>query len=322
MTEKLAPAYLIIGDDAFLVEEARDEIVSQVGELGVDEFGADDDAAPILQALGTAPMFGDTRVVVIRDLEQFGAEFQRNLVEYLEDPSSSVVLILTSAKAIPKVAAAVRKVGRQIDASKGRRGDLLTWLREQGRKRGMKLSGDTLTALVDSVGEDRMALSQAIEEVGLAVASGAPVTPQDITRQFHGRADARIFGFIDAVAGRQTGTALDLMHRLLRQGEAPQAIFWMLTRHFRMLLAVGDLPSRKVSETLNLPAWRAEKLTRQSTNFTESELARAYGALADADRKMKRSEEPEELTLERAVVSIATGIGGATPPHPPLRRRT
>lgn len=318
MTEKLAPAYLITGDDAFLVEEARDEIVSQVGELGVDEFGPDDEPAAILQALGTAPMFGDNRVVVIRDLEQFNAEFQRNLVEYLEDPNSSVVLILTSAKAVAKVATAVRKVGRQIEAVKGRRGDLLTWLREQGRKRGLKLSGDSLTALVDSVGEDRMALSQAIEEVGLAVAEGAPVTPQDISRQFHGRADARIFGFIDAVAGRQTGTALDLMHRLLRQGEPPQAMFWMLTRHFRMLLAVGELPSRKVADSLSIPAWRAEKLVRQSGNFSESDLARAYGVLADADRKMKRSEEPEELTLERAVVSIA--FGGSTPPHPPARR--
>lgn len=305
MSENLALAYLITGDDAFLVEEARDEIVSQVGELSVDEFGSDDEPASILQALGTAPMFGDRRIVVIRDLEQFGAEFQRELVSYLEDPNSSVVLILTSAKALPKVATAVRKVGRQIEAAKGRRGDLLTWLREQGRKRGLKLSGESLAALVDSVGEDRMALAQAIEELDLAVAEGAQVTSQDIARQFHGRTDARIFGFIDAVAGRQTGTALDLMHRLLRQGEAPQALFWMLTRHFRMLLSVGQLPSRKVAEALGIQAWRAEKLVRQSGNFSESELARAYGTLSDADRRMKRSEEPEELTLERAVVAIS-----------------
>jgi DNA polymerase-3 subunit delta len=304
MTTQLAPAYLIVGDDTFLVEEAKAEIISSIGELSVDEFGPEDEPAEVFQALGTSPMFSDRRVVVVRDLHELTPEFHRELVTYLEDPNPTVVLILVSEKSVPKISSAVKKVGRLVEAARGRRNELFGWVRERAKEKGLKISGESAAALVDSVGEDRMALAQAIEEIALANRSGA-LTPADISRQFSGRADAKLFGFVDAVASRQTGTALDLLNRLLLQGEAPQSLFWLLTRHFRMLLTVLDVRSRDIEEMLGLPRWRAEKLARQAKNFTKDELGAAYRLLGDADRKMKRSEEPEELTLERAVVSIA-----------------
>jgi DNA polymerase-3 subunit delta len=305
MTDGISPAYIILGDDAFLVEEARNEIVSRVGEISVDEFGPEDDPREILQALGTAPMFAERRVVVVNDLAAMPAESHRELVTYLEDPNPSVVLILISEKPVSKVGAAVRKVGRQIDASRGRRNELISWARDHAKTKGLKVSGESAVALIDAVGEDRMAVAQALEEMALANPGGT-VAPAQVERQFQGRAEAKLFGFVDAVASRQPATALDLLHRLFQQGEAPQSLFWMLTRHFRMLLAAHDLRPKQVEEMLGLPRWRAEKLARQVKGFSKEELSSAYRLLGDADRKMKRSEEPEELTLERAVVEIAS----------------
>ena len=304
MTDGIAPAYLIVGDDAFLVEEARNEIVSRVGEISVDEFGPEDDLREILQALGTAPMFADRRVVVVNELASMPADSHREIAAYLEEPNPSVVLILISEKPVAKIGAAVRKVGRQVDATRGRRNELISWAREHAKSKGLKVSGETAAALIDAVGEDRMAVAQAIEEMVLANPDGAVATAQ-VQRQFQGRAEAKLFGFVDAVASRQPATALDLLHRLFQQGEPPQSLFWMLTRHFRMLLAAHDLRSRQIEEMLGLPRWRAEKLARQAKGFSEEELSAAYQLLGDADRRMKRSEEPEELTLERAVVEIA-----------------
>jgi DNA polymerase-3 subunit delta len=304
MTDGISPAYLIVGDDTFLVEESRNEIVSKVGEISVDEFGPDDDPREILQALGTAPMFAERRVVVVTDLSAMSAEAHREITAYLEDPNPSVVLILISEKQVSKVGAAVRKIGRQIDASRGRRNELIAWVREHAKTKGLKVSGESAAALIDAVGEDRMAVAQALEEMALANPGGS-VAPSQVERQFQGRADAKIFGFVDAVASRQPGTALDFLHRLFQQGEAPQSLFWMLTRHFRMLLAALDLRPPQIEEMLGLPRWRAEKLARQAKGFSKEELSEAYQLLGDADRKMKRSEEPEELTLERIVVEIA-----------------
>ncbi|MCA1839524.1 MAG: hypothetical protein LC723_04235, partial [Actinobacteria bacterium] len=77
-----------------------------------------------------------------------------------------------------------------------------------------------------------------------------------------------------------------------------------------MLLLSGSGSASKISTSLGIPQWRAEKLVRQARGFSEASLVAAYRDLAAADHKMKKSEEPEELTLQRLVVSIT----GATAP--------
>lgn len=305
MSESLAPAYLIVGDDPYLSSEALDQILGDASRLAAEEFVPGSSPAQILEALSTPSIFGDVRAVVVRGLDEMGAQVHGSISSYLEEPSPSVSLILLCARPLPKITAAVRKVGHVIEVAKGKRTDLFGWLREEAKSRGIKASGDAMGALVDAVGEERNALVQALDELAIALAEGARLAPQDVRRHFSGRADARVFAFVDAVAGRQPGPALDSLHRLLRQGEAPQALFWTLARHFRFLIQAGDAPPSRVASELGLPPWRAEKLARQSRNFSSQELLSAFLHLAEADSKMKKSEEPEELTLERAVVQIA-----------------
>jgi DNA polymerase-3 subunit delta len=305
-------AILISGDDAFLVGQALDEVLKDAGhEVELVPQGAD--VGQVLESLRTPSMFGDRRVLILREVEGLGAEAQRELIAYLGDPSPTGLLVLVAARSLPKLVQAVRGVGRVVDAGRGRRGDVLGWLREQCRKAGLKPSSDALNALLEAVGEERMALARAVEELALAFGPGSSdslgsrIGSEEVRRQFHGRADVRVFGFVDAVADRQTGPALDALHRLVRQGEAPYALFWTLARHFRQLLSVGDRGPAQVARALGMPDWRAEKLVRQARGFQPQALAQAYRALTDADRKMKRSEEPELLSLERAVVAITTG---------------
>jgi DNA polymerase III delta subunit len=149
-----------------------------------------------------------------------------------------------------------------------------------------------------------MALSQAIEELSLAMPPGSRITPKEIAAQFRGRADVKLFGFIDAVAQKQAPVALESLHYLMSQGEAPTMLFWNLIRHFRQLLQASESSPKQVAKLLGKPEWLAEKLCRQARGFGQEALIRAYQVLAEADLKMKTSEEPEGLTLERTVVAL------------------
>lgn len=306
MTDGPAAAYLIVGDDPYLTSQAIDRVTSGIPELSVAHFGPEDDISQVFEALNTPAMFGDVRVAVIRDADDLSAQHLREIEAYLEAPAPDASLVLASKKPLAKITNAVKKVGRVVEASRGKRSDLFSWLREETKARGLKASSDTGAALVEAVGEERLALSQALDELVLLLGEGARLSPPDVRRQFRERSDARVFGFVDAVAGRESGQALEVLHRLVKMGEAPQGLFWMLARHFRMLLVAAEGTPKEIAEKLGLPSWRAEKLSRQSRNYTPDELANAFVVLADADRKIKNSEEPELLTLERTVVAIAS----------------
>ncbi|MGI8426364.1 MAG: DNA polymerase III subunit delta [Actinomycetota bacterium] len=300
-----ASAYLIVGDDPHLAKEELHKLLEGASPYAIDEFDAESETGLIFQSLETASLFDEPRIAVVHAVDSLSAEAQRQIAEYLQDHIPGNTLIMITVRPIPKIAAAVKKVGRVIEASKGRRSDLFNWLNEQTRKKGLKLTGDALATLIDSVGESREALAGALDLLSLAHAKGARLGPDDISRQFQNRGDAKLFGFIDAVAERKRATALEALNRLLDQGEAPQLLAWNLNRHFRMLLASKGESPAAVARSLGVPPWRAEKLVRQAKGFSQPMLVAAYQALAVADRKMKSSVEPEGLTLERAVVDIS-----------------
>jgi len=301
--------YLVLGDDPYLVQTEIGALTEKVSALSVTEFTPADDIKFVIQTLETPPMFEATRVAILRGVEQVPAQAQRDLIQYLASPASDATLILVAEKASAKLVDAVKKVGKVIEAAKGKKSDVFEWLGAEAKQRGLQFVGDAMPRLLDAAGDDRMALANALDELQVALGAGARVGPDEVSAQFRSRANIKVFGFVDSVAIRQTGPALQALNRLLVQGEAPQLLLWNLIRHFRMLLGALEGSSAAVAKLLGLPAWRAEKLVRQARGFSPEMLARAYRTLAEADLKMKRSEELESLILERAVVKIAAARG-------------
>jgi DNA polymerase III subunit delta len=296
---------LVVGDDPLLVSRAIGEAIGDAGPLSVDELPPDADIAIVRQGLETSSMFEDRRVVVIKDIELASSDLLRYLTAYLADPNPGALLVLAGAKAPAALISAAKEAGRVVEATAGNRSDLFAWLKREAAKAGIRMTGEGMAALVEAAGAERLALKHAVEELALALGPKATAGPEEVRRQFHSRADAKVFAFVDAVAARDASAALQILHRLVSAGESEQGLFWMLARHLRMLLVAGSDAPPAVASRLRIPAWRAEKLFRQARAFTEQELTGAYQTLAAADRKIKTSEEPDLLALEKAVVAIA-----------------
>ncbi len=300
-------SYVVVGDDPHLAEVAVAKLLDGLSESSINEFGPADEFENILQAISTPSMFDDRRTIVVREFERLPADSQRKLIACLESPPPDFTLVLVGAKMPVQLISVARRSGHVIEVEKGRRKDLFPWLKQQASAKGLHIAGEAMNLLIDVVGEHRLALSQALDELNLAKPPGTRLTAEDIAGQFRGRADVKLFGFIDAVAQKQAGVALQTLHYLVNQGEAPSMLFWTLARHFRqMLIAVENSP-KSVAKVLGLPEWRAEKLVRQARGFGREALVEAYELLAEADLKIKASEEPERLTLERWVVAVTRG---------------
>src|SRR5256885_993764 len=113
--------------------------------------------------------------------------------------------------------------------------------------------------------EDRARVLHALESTSLF---RGRVTPDAVSRQFKGRGQVNMFGFLDAAAGGQTGIALQGLRRLLEQGESAQGILFALARHFRSMMEVGEAPPARAVKELGMHPFRAEKLVKQATGDT------------------------------------------------------
>jgi DNA polymerase-3 subunit delta len=303
-------AYLLTGE-SFLAEEALDKIrrSESTDVLSEVTFDPSSEPAELVEALETASLLGDRRLVVIRDAHDLKKDQAEALAGYLESPSPSSVLVLV-ASGRTKLDAVVRTKGDVIalDAPKGRR--LVSWLRDRARARRLKLDERAAWALVDAVGNELRDLDAALEQLATGIGPEASVDAAKVRSTFARLADERIYAFTDAVGDRRLPLATSTLRRLLDQGDEPLVLFGALVAHIRRLLRARryvDQGARVVGDALGLPTWRAERVQRQARSFTEDELVASMDVLAETDVEMKGDFPSPEGAFERAVIRIVTG---------------
>ena len=160
-----APVYLVKGDDAALVAQAvrglLDEVVGDGDHaLIVEEIGggAGDELSvgAVVDACLTPPFLVDRRVVVVREAGRLLTADVPRLVEVVQDPLPSTVLILVGGGGtIPApLVKAVSSAGRVMDVTTSKAGDRKAWLHEHLRAAPVKLEPQAADLLARHVGED------------------------------------------------------------------------------------------------------------------------------------------------------------------------
>jgi DNA polymerase III delta subunit len=95
-----------------------------------------------------------------------------------------------------------------------------------------------------------------------------------------------IFQLLDGIAPEATSRVLPL-YTALRESEAPELIFAMITRRVRQLIQLVDgiVPE-------GLQGWQASRLTRQAKLFTIGTLLTMYKTLLDMEYATKNGSSP------------------------------
>ncbi|MGI8774184.1 MAG: DNA polymerase III subunit delta [Actinomycetota bacterium] len=303
--------YLLSGE-RFLADEALGKIRNQeaTDPLAEDSFESDVEVATLMSALDTPSLLGGRRLVVLNDAHDLKKDQVEALERYLASPSPDSVLVLV-ASGRTKLEGPVKKTGSVIglDAPKGRA--LAGWLKTRAGEHKIKLDDRGVWTLIDSVGNELRDLDAALSQLATQLGDGAKVGGQEVRSMFSRLADERIFAFTDAVGDRRLPLAVTSLRRLLEQGEPPLMVFGALSSQVRRMLRarrIAEQGARVVGQSLGLPGWRAERLTKQARSYREEELVGAMAILADTDVEMKGGDIPPEAALEQAVVRIVSGL--------------
>lgn len=310
------PVYLISGEE-FLVDEALERVRSEVGGDALSEvtFDSATPVGEVLVALSTPSLFGDRRLIVIRDAHNLKRDQVEAIVAYLESPSPHSVLVLVASSPPRHLVGAVKQRGAvlSLEPLRGRR--LVSWLKERARTYELAVDDRGAWALIDSVGSELRELDAALQQISTRLGAGARAGADDVRRFFPRLADERIYAFTDAVGDRRLDLAMGTLRRLLDQGDEPLVLFGALTAHMRRMLVArshAEQGARDIGDALGLPDWRAQRLLRQVRSYKPEELVSAIDVLAGADVEMKGGDVPPEMALEKAVIEIV-GAGRLAP---------
>jgi DNA polymerase-3 subunit delta len=315
-TAPSVPVHFVKGDDPSLVLDAVARLLDELA--GSDPFAiedvsdADDPVGAAVDAGRTLPFLADRRVVVVRDIGRFRTDELAPLLEYIDDPSPTAVLVVVAGggQTSTKLTAAVRKVGHVTDVTvpsgKGR----TSWIGEQLKDARVKLERAAADHLNDHLGEDVGRLPNLLSMLAAAYGEGAKIGMEELEPFLGEAGGVAPWDLTDAIDSGVTDVAINQLHRMLAAGDRhPLVVMATLHRHYAAMLRLdgaGATNENEAAEILGVKPYPAKKALNQSRRLASAGLARAIELLAAADLDLRgASAWPEELVLEVLVARLS-----------------
>ena len=313
----LDPVYVLVGPERLLVDRVVDALRKAVDSMGAPGFnvevfdGKGLDAARVISAARTLPMMADKRLVLLRHVDAMTPTEQKNLVEYLDDPSESTCFVLTADKLdgrspFTKTAKKRRFV---IDAKPLRGRELREFARAEAKAREHNIVPQAIEALLDAVGDDLSAIDDAMERLSLFVGAGQRIDADAVMRCVTRIRVESIWSLVDAIGLKDRRKGIAAAQSLLDDREPPLRLLAMVARQLRIVARMREalsegLRPQDAAKRAGAPPFKAADLTESARRFTADSLGDAFTLIAETDRALKGSKRPPDVILQDAVLQL------------------
>ena len=312
----LKPAYLLYGEEQYLIRQYRDKLEkAALGDgdtMNLNRFeGKGVNVPGIIDIAETMPFFADRRVVVLENTElvKSGGE---QLGEYLLEMEASTVFIF-SESAIDKrskLYKAIAKVGRAIEFERQNEQTLKRWILGLLKKEQKQITGQTLDLFLQKTGDDMENIRKELEKLICYCLDKEVITSEDVETICVHQIQNHIFDMITAIAAGQQKQALQLYYELLTLREPPMRILFLITRQFNMLLQVKELvrkgySQKQIAEKVGLQGFIAGKYINQASVFSMDYLKQAVQDCVEAEHDIKSGKMTDQLSVELLIIKYS-----------------
>jgi DNA polymerase-3 subunit delta len=308
------PAYLLVGGEALLRDDALFALRRAVLSRGPAEFnhdrleGESTPPAALTDALRTLPVGAPHRLVELR--EPLGRRGDRKLPEALAEalptlPGGATVLVVVAAQVDRRErwVRAFETHGSVVACEAPPRGRALReFIAGEARRQGLVLEPGVTELLAERIGPQLLVLRQELAKLGLLAGEGVPVTRRHAEVSACDVAEESVYELTDAIGEGRLGDALSGLAGLLRGGAAPPMVLGALAGHFRRLARIragADVPA---------PPFVRRKLEAQARRYPSARLVQCLRALHETDEALKgEGGVPADLALERLLLALDPG---------------
>lgn len=248
LTEKMAPLYLISGDEFVLVQEACDAMRQHAASVGFDEretFYVESgfNWEEFLNSTSNFSLFSGRTLIELHlksKLTDIGSKILQN---YAKKPAPDKIVVIIAAKldAAQQKTAWFKAIDIHgivlpiwpIDATQ-----LPLWINKRLQKAGLKADGQGIKLLVDYALGNLLAAAQEIEKLRLLYGSGS-LTTEQIIAVITDNSRFNVFNLLDTALAGKIALVVRMLNNLKTEGVEPTIILWAIARELRSLIDIS-----------------------------------------------------------------------------------
>jgi DNA polymerase-3 subunit delta len=327
---KLIPAILLLGDEPYLRDACRAELIETfVPEgsrmWGVSRYSAD--RGETEQALGQSqmlPMLAQQQVIFIEDVERIEKLGEKNreatvdaISAYLENPAPFTALVLEAKSLDQRMKlgkllldkALVVEVGLGDDPE-ARLSAATALAATFAREEAVELESGAAEDLAEYVGGDLMRLRTEVRKLATYAAERKRIRREDVSTLVISEKTSTAWELADMLAARQADKAMEFLERLLRQGDEPVMILGALTWTYRKLIEAADAKGVsngfQAARALGMAPAKAEMALRSARKIGKPRLLQGLQALQRTDSLLKGGADDPRTAMEFLIVELTS----------------
>ena len=293
-----------IGENTFGVQQAVQAVATDFGGVAERIDGTTLELKNIPDLLMGGTLFAEKRLVIIKDLSQNSAVWEK-LPEWIDRISDDIDVILIDTKP-DKRTTGYKEVKKRVVLKEfpawGDRDQMVAeaWVVQRAATIGLQLDKKLAHHIVGRVGLDQWALAQELEKIALL----EHVTPATIDTIIERSPSENVFQLFElALEGK--GAAIHDMIRNLELVEDPYKLFALLSSQAFQLAAVASATNDdNPTKDFAIHPFVASKLARHGNRLGARGAMRILGLFAQADADMKRSRGEPWLLIEKTLLSV------------------
>ena len=294
-------------------KESRSTILETHDAGAANSQDREDAIRKAVASAETMSLFGEERVVVIREISEATVAELSSLVAYLAQPSDSTHLVVSATGKLPKsIADALKRAGATTLATTppDRRQELVTWFLERLGESGLTLELGALNQIIDWLGEDQARLPGLIDILVSTYGTSRKLTSDDITPFLGDAGSVKPWDLTDAIDAGDSAKAIDMLHRMTRSGEYhPLQVMALLHTHYTKLMRLDgpelNSPQDAMSIIGSKSEFQAKKYLNQYRRLGGEGIDQAVQLLARADVDLRGGKDlGEELTMEILIARL------------------
>ena len=326
---KLIPALLVLGDEPFLRDECRAQLIEKfVPEAArvwaISRYSADrGETQNALEQAQTLPMLARQQIVFLQDVEQIEKLGERNrdaatdlLEAYLDNPAPFTVLVLEASQLDMrmKLAKLLAEKTLVVDVCLGddldqRLAAAVSLARSIAKEQGVEFETGAAEDLADFVAADLMRLKTEIDKLSTYAGGRKLIRRQDVAALVISEKSTTVWELADLLASGRPAQALEFLNRLLRDGEEPLQMLGAITWMYRKLIEASELKGVangwQAARALQMRPEQADLALQSARRIPKPRLLQGLQALQQADNQLKSGADDPHAIMEFLVTTLA-----------------
>lgn len=311
--------YLLIGEEAFLIQEATQLLKGKSVDPGISDFNCDVfdaeeiSAGQVRDAVEMLPMMSPRRFVLYRGVDALKEKDWEVLYPLFDNPVDTTVFVLTCEN-LDKRKKYYKRLNEKatiVELKRPYESQVLEWIDYLAHKHELQVTRDASQLLRQFVGNNLTELNNELLKLKNYLGERNKIEAEDVLQVVSQSRVDRIFDLTDAIGRRDKVTALNMLANLLENGQSEVGVLAMVSRHFRILSSLRDgqrdgLVGSRLSAKAGIPQFLLAQYMEQTRKWDDSKIAETFAVLQDTDRALKSSALPSHVWLENFVLKTCS----------------